>query len=399
MGKGTLFILAASIVGSSILLYQTRDTSSETSARQAEQQNKVLAREVARSAYNMALRKAREFEWNKMQADESYQPEDIVELIGTDDKVNDGTYRGGAYQVWAQKIEGSSYRIGARGFHGRTADGGWEEKYVINGSGPISLHNVLEIPECETCDSSENGYYANVSLDNSTAGYCSGLYLQRFVPKDNKGHGNNYDHDDSDNPGESDFSSDEDDDEIMRGSLNSRYRIMKPDLLFTPDNGMDRNTTYTQVLLEPGTRINFILSVHADWDCPKRGQDLGYDDSFYHYQRRALKETTEKLSGLSESKWAITEEHKQSKGVWRIGFEDLPDSKFSENQLEDIKANGYPSRDRASEWDGSTYGGDGWKHDPISGYVKYKDQGNVPDFDDQVIEVELVPANEVASAE
>ncbi|RMH53140.1 MAG: hypothetical protein D6685_16070, partial [Bacteroidetes bacterium] len=52
----------ATMIGGSIMLFQTDQTGATTDKRQAERQEEVLAREIARSGYNALISRARQIE-------------------------------------------------------------------------------------------------------------------------------------------------------------------------------------------------------------------------------------------------------------------------------------------------------------------------------------------------
>ena len=62
MGKGILLLMTAALIGGSITLFQSNRTSIETTDRQVERQELMLAREAARSGHNYIRSLAREVE-------------------------------------------------------------------------------------------------------------------------------------------------------------------------------------------------------------------------------------------------------------------------------------------------------------------------------------------------
>lgn len=361
-----------------MMLYQTKQSSVETRNEQSAHQEKVLAREIARSAYNAASSRAREAEMDGKDNSE------IAALINSGDH-STGSYQGGTYEVWARPIEGSSYAITATGWYG-------DAEYEIGGG--HTLANTLEVP-CEgDCE-------VTVQFEESQAGYCSAIFLQRMVPKSNNGHGNNADGVDNSNKGNSKAKEDGNssvDDEAKRGSASSRYHILEPELVFAPGNNRDgAEATYKGDLVK-GTLLNFIMAVDADYNCEKRGENVSISDPSFNYTRPALKESSDGLRQLEESVWTITEAYPKTivdgvkallgeeiEAMWRISYEDL---RFTSDQLEDIKVNGYPRSGNSARWNGTTYSGQGWSFGP-NGLVDLKNYGRLPDFSDQVIRVWL----------
>ena len=54
MGNGLLILVFGAVLGATVLSFQQKQTALETTERQAEYEEEVLAREIARSAYNIA---------------------------------------------------------------------------------------------------------------------------------------------------------------------------------------------------------------------------------------------------------------------------------------------------------------------------------------------------------
>ncbi|HEX7069572.1 MAG TPA: hypothetical protein VF190_02150 [Rhodothermales bacterium] len=106
----------------------------------------------------------------------------------------------------------------------------------------------------------------------------------------------------------------------------------------------------------------------------------------YEYTRPALITDVEEFVDLQEGKYAMIQEKPGHPGVWRIAFEDLV---YSDAKLADVKANGYGS----TVWQNGTYGGSGWTTVNADGYYQLNDYGHMPDYSDQVIEVELTPVS------
>ena len=367
MGKYILMLTVAVMAGSMTLMHQSKQTELDTDRRQADRQQKVIARQVARSGYNAVLAQAR------VEERDGKSVKKIVESVGT----VTGTYQGGIYKAWLTQISPTSYRAtGVGTFQSVT------HRIRV----PHSKNIVPEPPTVETESKLKVGF------KESMAGYCSAIYLQRYVLRNNRGHGNNYDGVDDDNPGhgdwddddgsEEEWGDDEDsiDDEMPRGNgqnAGSKYKKLKPELVFAPGNNRDGATTTFEKVLAPGTRLNFILAVDADSHCEARGDTtLTIKDGSYDYTRPSFVDNISKLSEMHEAPYALTQEKPGEPGTWRVAFEDLI---FSEDRLWDIKENGYD--------------GNGWLLDGL-GYWLLKDYGNKPDFSDQVIEVRIVPIEE-----
>lgn len=402
MGKYILLVVAAVMAGSSMLMYQSQKTSLDTDQRQAQRQEKLIARQIARTGYNAVLAEARIHE------DLDKKAEAIVTDVGT----MTGDYQGGTYEAWLEKISPTSYRA--------VSVGRLESSVSTIGTGGSAMisHRIEEqhrkntIPEAsqpqvptegsleEVADSSR----LEIEFIDSMAGYCSAIFLQRMQPKakNNNGHGNNCDGVDSSNPGKGnnhweDPSVDSDptdevvdDDECKGGGRKpDKFREMETELVFAPGNNRNGAMSSYDRIIAPGTRLNFILAVDADNSCEDRGEAVTINDDSFDYVRSSFAEDVTQFGKINEAPYALMQEKPSQPGTWRIAFEDLI---FDDERLWDIKQNGYPNHDSNNAWSNrdKTYGGNGWGTDS-EGYARLKDYGNVPDFSDQVIEVKIIP--------
>lgn len=386
MGKYILLVVAAVMAGSSMLMYQSQMTSLDTNQRQAERQEKVIARQIARTGYNAVLAEAR--------AEESLgkKVNQIVQSVGT----ISGSYEGGTYEAWLKKISPTSYlavSVGELESEVKRLGGGTDStiSHKIEESHRKNIMPPASTPTVET-DSSQ----LQIEFIESMAGYCSAIFLQRLVPKNNNGHGNNCDGVDSSNPGNTqwDDPSDGEDDECTGGGAKpskskGKFQALTPELVYTPGNNRDGAEAQFDKIIAPGTRLNFILAVDADNSCEARGETVTIDDPSFDYTRNSFSEDVSEFGKIHEAPYSLMQEHPSQPGVWRIAFEDLI---FKDKQLWDIKKNGYPNWDNSNTWSkkDKTYGGNGWGAD-ADGYAELKDYGNVPDFSDQVVEVTIVP--------
>jgi hypothetical protein len=196
------------------------------------------------------------------------------------------------------------------------------------------------------------------------AGYCSAVYLQQYIP---------ITPDDSASAVTGVVSGDGD------------WFIKDPEMIFASGHNRDGHaTTPADVVLNPGTRMNFFIGV--DKDCSEEDQWVSeYHDGIYDWIHPALT-TVSDIDVMEEGKFSMIEQHQSSEQRWRIAFEDL--DTFTNFQLMDIKLNGY-----GSLWNllGLSYGGLGWTDTDALGYKALKDIGWKPDFSDQEIEITLRP--------
>ena len=383
MGKAILLAVTVVVVGASVMLLQSSTNRLQADTRQAARQEEALAREIARSAYNLIVSRARQIEAETPDIGLA----DLVALVnGTAGKLT-GQLNGGSYEAWIYPIGASSYGAVAIGRYG-------DASHQI-GNHRV-LRNVLEVDQPSR---------VKVTFLESVAGYCSAIYLQRFVPKNNNGMGNNPGKCDPSNPAHGSSCETQEDIEL-RG--NTRYVALDPVMIFPSGHNRDNASATSDLILNPGERINFILAVDKKCDYQgrtdipleikrkrKKGewQVVGY----YDYSHPALLESTDDFSQLQEGDYAMIQAHPTRLNVWRIAFEDLV---FDTEKLVDVKRWGYGDREwkirRGAEWgerNGKpSYGGWGWTEVDERGYIRLQDSdGPMPDFNDQVIEVEFIP--------
>ncbi len=372
MGKGLLIVTLGAFMAISVLMLQTEETEVRTAEKQGGYQSEVMAREIARSAYNVAWGRARKAGNDLEQAMiniNGARPDGSPDPKGT----MVGDYQGGSFNVQAKLINGKYLTITAEGIFA-------DASHII---GDNYTADLLIVEDSST---------VTVEFLDSMAGYCSAVFLERMVPEDevdtsmmvchkgkqtkvlnnpsaltaHLGHG--------DTPGFCPADLVED--------LEVKYVRLEPEMIF--DSGRWRamsesRTSPADKVLAPGTLINFFIGV--DKNCSEQGKWVDeYDGDKYDWEHRALREDTD-LGEVVEGKFAMVEQHAINTQRWRIGFEDL--RHFSDAQHEDIKANSY-----GGSWDGTSYNGTGWTLDS-EGYKELRNFGGKPDFSDQVIEVTL----------
>lgn len=340
MGKLALLIAAAAIMGSSMLLFQVDRTSVATDAKQSERQGQIVAREIARTGQNVLLSKVKQ-----LQAASPDEPlENIIVAANGINGVITGSYGGGTYEARAILTSASTYSVEAvgsfvGGSHEITSERVTETDFLAEGTLEVPTKSIL-----------------NIKFIESMAGYCSAIFVERLVPS--------------------------------TGPTGDKiYTASTPEMVFTPGNNRDGDSVQpSDIILNAGERVNFILAVDADMSCEKRGQTVSVNDRSFNYKRNALENEIDIDSDdLSEGKYAMIQENPHTPGVWRIAFEDLI---FTDAQLADIKQNGYSDR----EWSDrrQSYRGDGWDVN-ADGYWQLRDYGDKPDFSDQVIEIRFIP--------
>lgn len=361
MGKGLLLIVIGGIMAGSSLMFQTQKTALETTKVQTEYQETVLAREIARSAYSVAFRKA-QAAGNNLDLAISNVNGTLQSGEANFEGVMAGSYQGGAYAVQAYTLDGQNVVIRSTGYFGNG-------EFTINENYNVKLLTVKS--------------HSRITIDflESMAGYCSAVFMQRFLPY--KG--------EKKPPMSGNYGNAEKKGYALgkaRVSDDEKYWVMPPEMLLNSGHnrtGAELRVTPDDLSLAPETRVNFFIGV--DKNCSEEGiWEDEYNESRYDYIHSALEEDTQNMLDLQEGKYAMIEQNKTDDQQWRIAFEDLEG--FSDAQLNDVKANSY-----GGNWnDGDqTYGGSGWTEEDALGYHKLKDFGNKPDFSDQVIQVTLTP--------
>ena len=356
MGNGLLIIVFGAVLAATVLSFQQKQTALATTERQTEYEEEVLAREIARSAYSIAKKLVQ-----SAGDDLSLAISNVNGVLsnGAPDHKGEltGIYQGGNYAAQAFTVDGQNVKIRATGWFG-------DAEHIINENYYVGMLTVK--------DSSK----VTIEFLESMAGYCSAVFLQRFVPN---------------NGGKPTMTGNFGNDELKGYALgkmiltdDEKYWILPPEMILNSGHyreGDELRVTPDGIVLSPGTRTNFFIGV--DKDCSEEGVwEEQYDESRYDWIHNALEEDTENLEDLQEGPYAMIEAHATDAQKWRIAFEDL--RSFSVKQHEDIKAYGY-----GGSWDADlqTYGGSGWMEKDAMGYRKLRDFGNKPDFSDQVIQV------------
>jgi hypothetical protein len=356
-----MIIVLGAILAGSMLSFQQQQTALDTTERQTDYQEEVLAREIARSAYELARKLAQ-----SAGDDLSTAIANINGRTKTGAPDYEGTltgvYQGGHYSAQGFTVDGQNIKIRATGWFG-------DAEHAINENYHVKMLVVK--------DSSR----VTLEFLESMAGYCSAIFLQRFIP--NKGQGTP-----TLNKVDADGKPIKDGPVVM--SDDDRYYIMSPEMILNSGHnreGDELRVTPDDIILAPQTRVNFFIGV--DKDCSEEGLwEASYSEARYDWIHNALEEDTENLEDLQEGPYSMIEPHKTDDQKWRIAFEDL--RSFSIKQHEDIKANGY-----GGDWDAGleSYGGTGWTETDALGYKKLRDFGWKPDFSDQVIQVSFNPCS------
>ncbi len=372
MGQYSLLLMVATLVGGTLMMAQSNTTVIASNEKHADRQEEMLAREIARSGYNVMLSAARDYE--RAHPDASISEVVTAANGGEKNGWKEAGLNGGAYEAQLQVASPSSFAVVSNGIFA-DATHSVEERHV--------REQTLVVNEQSTF---------KATFIESQAGYCSAIYLQRMIPKNNNGHGNNIDGVDASNPGGSKTGEDSDptvDDEKATGNAKSRYTLLEPELIFAAGKNRNGAAANYETVVEPGTRLNFVLAV--DMNCSVAGRtDLALTSKLYDYYHAALSNGAGSLDEMEESKYAMIERNPASPNKWRIAFEDL--IKFDDARHADIKANGYGDLNWKKRSNGKySYGGSGWTLRGTDGYFDLIDRSDLPDFSDQVFEIQMLP--------
>jgi hypothetical protein len=325
MGKYSLVITLGVMSVVSLIALQGQRMATDTQDRQSRREGQVIARQIARSGYNAVLSEARAVT----------DPDDDVNSIVSDVGTIKGSYEGGNYRAWLEKISPTAYKAVSEGKK-IVADRVVKHKLGDN----YADNNMVKVPTVD------EPTVLKAEFEQSMAGYCSAIYLQRVQP-DTK-----------------------------------PKNQPEPEMVFPPGNNRNGASATFEKVIQPGTKLNFILAVDADYHCEERGDTtVTVDSDFYEYTRESFSQDESDFEEMKEKPYTMIEE---TSAGYRVAFEDLI---FEEKQLWDIKQNGYPE---STNWNSKeeTYGGDGWdKND--DGLRDLEDYGSLPDFSDQVLQTTL----------
>ena len=347
MGKALLII----VLGAGFLLaragFNNQVTERESRKDQVEYEEEVLAREISRSAFNVAMGIAREYP-NSLDAGAN-----AVDMADEKaDGLYNGTARGGMFAVRAETLTGHTLKVTSTGYYG----GVWEtdskgekrytgESYTMWDTFQI---RVLEVREDGVLDT---------SFLESQAGYCSAIYMDEY-----------------------------------RGD-----EFIGTRMIFAAGHNRDGVRPPVSIYVQAGTQLNFFIGV--DTNCSGKFstsastcQALSYvlNDKFnpsdvgrnkrYDHLHYALDIPARDITKMEEGIWGMVEQNPRDRQRWRIGWEDLersdwdrPNSSDPQRSLQALKRLGYD--------------GNGWPDRNSMGYRALRDYGNRPDYSDQVIEL------------
>ncbi len=339
MGKALLIMVMGVGLYISIGQMGTQETLFKTTSEQAEYEEEVLAREIARSGFNMAMGIARRNGANLSGA---------VNDIRNGRSAMTGEHQGGTYSVEAWLSDGFSITIESTGTYGG-AEYVMLDKYAMP---------VLLAQRCSQLDA---------RFLESQAGYCSAIYLQRH-------------------PAGAEAAD-----------------LPAPEMIFAAGHNGDNNLVDVNKIIAQGTQMDFFIGVDKDCStrAPGTSGPRNYDvDSHvfsagdYDHVHHALDIPAGSPELMSESVWGFVEQNPANVQKWRIAWEDLhypewnaPAITDPQQSLQALKRFGYEGR--------------GWPQTDINGYRALRDyyrstypndgtsRAYRPDFSDQVVEVWL----------
>ncbi|MEL7363481.1 MAG: hypothetical protein AAFN13_15505 [Bacteroidota bacterium] len=414
MGKAALLLVLASSIGGATLMLSSQETNVHAAAEQGKYQADVIAREIARTAFNTASADVHRFGTDIDQAIANFgaQATDCANGKAVCAR-RTGSMLGGTYIAEASYDGGNGVDIYASGTFSYMADGEEISKsHRINESQSVSVLRVSQ------------GGYLRIQFVDSQAGYCSAIFLQRTLPNL------------------------EDDEQPL------------PEMVYAPGKGRngERNVG-AEVYLSAGTQMNFAIGVDnscysggskpihhpalrmnaaqalLDSDGDGHADDAGraalaaemasyrYRADDWNWTHWALDGSTVSFADPREGPWGMVEPDPSNDQRWRIAFEDIHNWNLPSTHADYNNPNKslWATKEFGYDWNGSFNvkgndgQGNGWTDnvrvelrpddacDPLSDYTviehhgeqdgfhDLRNTGSPADFSDQVIMVEIIP--------
>ena len=304
MGKAALFLVAAFSMAGARLLYTSQEADIKSAANQGAYEAEVIAREIARSAYNAAIADVNR---HGIDLDKAVQ-EFGLPVTDCGDPNLDLCYRrtgemlGGTYVVEANRDGGNGVDIYAYG----------EFSYDAGGKTVTGTHEINESQSVGVLKVADRGRLRIQFLD-SQAGHCSAIFLKRTIP----------------------------------GLPDIEQPL--PEMVYSPGRRRDgeANVGY-ETMLEDGTQMNFAIGVSPNCKAPARYPSLVWDtknernsggligldlaDALKAYDFRegdwdwihwALDGSALRDGNPLAAPWAMVETDPNNDQRWRISFEDI----------------------------------------------------------------------------
>lgn len=359
MGKAALIL----VLGTGLFLAygaaSRNETSIHTAQAQSSYEERVLAREIARTGFNVTMGILRDH-GDDLQAG--------VQAINGALGYMEGESQGGVYRTQARYRTGHSVEVISTGYFGGAFEGSDYRGGATYNIEDNFLYEVsrtpLHVAQCSRL---------NMTFLMSEAGYCSAVYMQRRLP--------------------------------------GAAQPEAPEMIFAPGNHRSGADVPVEKILLGGTQMNFFIGVkkncqpyleHGSWDRNNNWMTYAVDEhvfnaSQYDHVHHAFENFGGSIDEMEESIWAMIEQHPENNQRWRIAWEDMhfpqwnrPNSTDVEQSMQALKAFGYD--------------GNGWTRTDQWGYRRLEDHwirsggsdnGNHtsyrPDFSDQVVDIVMQP--------
>ena len=409
MGKAALFLVAAFSMAGARLLYTSQEADVKSAANQGDYEAEVIAREIARSAYNAAIADVHRYGTDIDLALREFGPS-ATNCVGGK-KVcfrRSGEMLGGTYVVEASVDGGNGIDVYTKGLF----------SYDAGGREVVGEHEINESQSVGVLKVGDAGRL-KIQFVDSQAGYCSAIFLKRTIP----------------------------------GLPDAEQPL--PEMVYGPGRRRDgeSNVGYETVLAS-GTQMNFAIGVSPSCKAPARYPDLVWDkskernsgnligpdlaaalkaydfrESDWDWMHWALDGSALRDGDPKEAPWAMVETDPNNDQRWRISFEDIHKWNLAEGHKDYHNPNEslWATKHYGYDWSGSFRNkgsdgqGNGWtdteayvitpkragypgcgykveldRHRSDS-YHDLRDTGSPADFSDQVIFVEIVDPKVPAS--
>jgi hypothetical protein len=368
MGKALLIIVLGGGIVLARQLLSNQETEMESRLDQADYDEEVLAREIARSAFNVSMGTARQHP-NAIDAAVTA----IHNLDGTEDAIYEGEARGGHFRVHASTETGHSLRVTATGYFGGYFNeaGEYVQRNRAGQEVPAAVYTMSDQYRIRVLEVHEDGEL-DVSFLSSVAGYCSSVFVQEY----------------------------------FNGELVSTRMV------FAAGNNRDGATPGSKFYVRAGTQLSFFIGVDQNCSmrpsnqstCALRQHIMGYTYNASQYRpdgtrvqsgvgdwdyvHHALDIPTGAMERSTESIWALVEQHPDNRQLWRIAFEDIhntawnaPTNSNPRQSLQALKRQGY-------DLDNNGFG-EGWSNRDALGYRQLVETNL--DLNDQVVQIGMRP--------
>jgi hypothetical protein len=376
MGKALLIIVLGGGIVLGRQMFSNQATEMESRQDQVDYEEEVLAREIARSAFNVAMGTAREAPSAIDAAVAAIHSAD-----GTADSVYVGEARGGHFHVRAATETGHSLRVTATGYFGGyfNDDGEYVKRNRYGREVPGAMYTMSDQYRIRVLEVQEDGEL-DVEFLSSEAGFCSSVFMQEF----------------------------------RNGELISSRMI------YASGRNRDGSSTESHYYVQAGTQLGFFIGV--DEDCSEQPSspttcelrtalmDYDYNPAQYagdgsqvttgvgdwDYVHHSLNVPQGAIDRTTESIWAMVEQHPTDRQHWRIAWEDVHNGAWNNPNSPNPASSLYALKREGYDRDGDNRG-DGWSERSARGFRALEEA--TLDLNDQVIEVFVRPLATTADRE